>query len=383
MSMKRRYQGLLIAIFALAIGISVIFALFRKLSDVPHFHADQKSFRSAQDRLAERKKRYLGGQEEVITFFSRENGESTRALARKAVLIRRPGAQSTVLIFHGFMCNKYDIRFLSNSLFNTAFDGKPFNTITIDFRAHGDIPEGQCCSFGKDEMYDVMGIVDFVKADPELKDTKRIAYGFSMGAVASILAQSNDPTLFDFAVWDCPFESTENLLGRAVERLRFTVFGYDVGLPGRSLLHKYAYNPYVQSWLKFGLKTIAKMDASQVDTCIVPIDVVEAMSKITIPVMLISCVNDDKAPPAAVEAVYNAAQGYKRLWVTNGRGHFDSYFYNPEKYIYKVQRFIQKALDGTIKERPLAHVSKDAEEDAVMATKEAEPALTVKPIIKP
>lgn len=381
--MNIRSQGLLIALVALIIGISVIFALFRKLSDVPRFHTDEKAFRSPQDRLAEKKKRYLGGKEEVITFFSRENGDSKRALARKAVLIRRPGAQSTVFIFHGFMCNKYDIRFLSHSLFSQSFDGKPFNTVTIDFRAHGDIPEGQCCSFGKDEMYDVMGIVDYIKADPQLKDTKRIAYGFSMGAVASILAQSHDPTLFDVAIWDCPFDSTEKLLGRAVEQLRFSVFGYDVGLPGRTLLQKYAYNPYVQSWLKFALKTIAKMDSSQVDTCIVPIDVVEAMGKVHIPLLLIGCVNDDKAPPTAVEAVYEAAQGYKRLWLTNGRGHFDSYFYNPEKYIYKVRRFIQKALDGTINERPLAHISKDSDEDAVLASKDVEPIITFKPLVKP
>lgn len=355
-------KTLLIALGALAVGISVVFALFRQLSDIPHLYSGGAAPRSAEVRLAEKKQRYFGGKEEVITFFARENAESARVIARKALLIRRPGAEATVFIFHGFMCNKYDIRFLTNALFSQPIGDKPLNTITIDFRAHGDVPEGQCCSFGKDEMYDVMGIVEYVKADPELKNTKRIAYGFSMGAVASILAQSHDPALFDMAIWDCPFESTENVIGRAVEQLKFSLFGYNFGVPGRSLLQKYAYNSYVQSWLKFALKTIAKMDSSQVDTCIMPIDTVEAMKKVTIPALLITCTNDEKAPVAAVEAIYNAAKGHKRFWTTNGRGHFDSYFYNPEKYIYKVRRFIQKVLEGTIAQRLKEHISKDADE---------------------
>jgi uncharacterized protein len=343
----------------LLVSVSIIFALFRYLSDEPRLSTSAWHKHSGYNRLGEQRPRYTTGHEETITFFAREGADSRRAIARKALLIRRPGAKVTVFIFHGFMCNKNDIRFLANALFSQPLGNQPVNTVTIDFRAHGELPEGQCCSFGYNEMYDVQGIVEYIKADPELRHTKRIAYGFSMGAVASILAQAHDQTLFDAAVWDCPFESTENVIARAIEQLRFSVFGYDVALPGRSLLQRYAYNPYVQSWIKLALKTIAKMDASQVDTCMVPINTVAVMNSIKIPVMLIVCKKDEKAPMPAVRAIYEAAQGYKRLWITNGRGHFDSYFYNPEKYIYKVRRFMQKALDGTIHQRPQQYISQD------------------------
>ncbi len=360
--MNFKGKGLLVIVGVLCIFSIVVYAVFRQLSDAPAFWPAHWQKSPPKQLLGDKKSRYRTGIEETITFFARENGQSSRVLARKAFLIRRPGAKATVFVFHGFMCNKNDIRFLTNSLFSQPFDGQPVNTITIDFRAHGEVAQGQCCSFGHDEKYDVMGVVEYVKSDPELKNTKRVAYGFSMGAVASLLAQADDPTLFDMAIWDCPFESTENIIGRAVSSLKLSMLGYDLALPGRSLLQRYAYNPYVQSWLKFALKTIAKMDATQVETCIVPIDTVEAAQKIAIPVMVIGCKGDEKVPVSAVRAIYDALKGYKRLWITNGRAHFDSYFYNPEKYIYKVRRFIQKAFDGTIKQRYAAYVTLDPDE---------------------
>ncbi len=307
--------------------------------------------------------RYIKGTEEVVTFFARESASSDRLIARRALLIRRPNAQAMVFVFHGFMCNKYDVRFLANALFGKTINGKPFNVMIIDFRAHGDAVENQCCSMGYNEMYDVIGAVDYIRADSMLKSLPRIAYGFSMGAVSSILAQSHDPTLFDLAIWDCPFESTERLLGRMLDRLKVSAFGYEFPLPGRSLLQKYAYSNSVQSMLKFALKTVAHMDACQVETCIRPVNTVEAMSKIKIPVLMIGCRKDEKAPLSAVKEVYNAACGFKRLWVTNGRNHFDSYFFNPEKYIYKVRSFVYKIMNNKYKSRPQAFIVEDGPED--------------------
>jgi len=352
--MQTRVKGILIIIVVVVLGLWLGSLLYRQLSDVPLI-----GYKDVGRHYGKRNQKFIKGQEEAITFFARENADSDRMLARKAILIRRPNAVATVFIFHGFMCDKQDIRFLTNALFGDASVDMPVNTLSIDFRAHGEIAEGQCCTFGLNEMYDVVGAVEFVKADPELSKVPRVAYGFSMGAVASILAQAADPSLFNMAVWDCPFDSTKNVIARAVEQLKINVLGYEFGMPGRSLLKRYAYNSYVQSFLKVLLKTIAKMDSSQVKTCILPVNVVDAMKKVSIPFMIIGCRKDDKAPLSALRDLYNVGKGYKRLWITNGRGHFDSYFFNPEKYIYKVRRFIQKVLDGTYKSRYPAYVSED------------------------
>lgn len=291
------------------------------------------------------KHKYLYGKQEIpVVFYVKENDKSNRYIARKGHLLKKPDARATVLICHGFMCDKYDVRFL-----RFLFDN--YNTFIFDMRAHGEVIEGQCCTFGRDEAYDVMGAAQFIKSQPDLKDKPLIVYGFSMGAASSILAQSMEPTLFTAAIWDCPFESSENLIARGLDRLRLNIWGYEFELPGKSLLQKYAYNDYVQSILKVVLKTVAKMDATQVVTCIVPIHPQEAIKKVTIPCLIIGCKNDDKAPQEAVQAVYNNAQGFKRLWITNGRRHFDSFFYNPEKYSYKINRFIEKLLDKQLPEK--------------------------------
>lgn len=304
-------------------------------------------------KAVQKQKKYFGtAQEEAVTFYVQQNAHTNNTIARNGVLVRKPDARATVLICHGFMCDKDDIRFL-RSIF------ADYNTLTFDFRAHGENIEGQCCTFGRDEAYDVIGAVKFIKSQPDLKDKPVIAYGFSMGAAASIIAQSMDNSLFTAAIWDCPFDSTENIIGRGIENLKITMFGHDFAIPCRSFLHKYAYNPYVQSLLKVALKAVAKMDATQVNTCIAPVNPAQAIKHVAIPCLIIGCRNDEKAPIEAVRSVYDGAAGYKRLWVTNGRRHFDSFFYNPEKYVYKVKQFIEKVLDDTLAHTQQQKITED------------------------
>lgn len=276
--------------------------------------------------------------EERVNFTVQCGAQSNERMTRKGIMVRRPDAQAVVLICHGFMCNKDDVRFL-----RTLF--QDYTTLTFDFRAHGECIQGQQCTLGAREMLDVIGAVDFIRSQPDLKDKPLIVYGFSMGAVASILAQAQEGNLFDAAIWDCPFDSTDNVIGRLTDRLKLNIAGYEFSLPGKSLLKKYAYNSYVQDILKAALKTIAKMDSSAVNICIEPVDTVAAASKITIPALFITCRNDAKAPIEAVTAVYDQVKSpYKRLWITDGRFHYDSYFYNPEKYAHRVKFFIEHFL---------------------------------------
>ena len=295
----------------------------------------------------------VDGHKERVSFTARAEPGSKNTIIRHGILIRRPDAQAVILICHGFMCSKDDIQFLS-SLFSD------YTTLTFDFRAHGENIKGQYCTFGLHEAEDVIGAVQWIRSDPELRHLPIIAYGFSMGAVASLMAESIKPGLFTAAIWDCPFDSTENVLSRSIDRLSIRVFGREIPIPGRDFLKHYACHPYVQSVLKAALKSIAQLDATPIPTCIQRISPKNAARSIKIPSFLIICRNDEKVPISAVRGIYDSLNEYKRLWITNGRRHFDSYFNNPEKYRYKVNQFIAKVLDGSYRNGPLEKILEDA-----------------------
>lgn len=110
------------------------------------------------------------------------------------------------------------------------------------------------------------------------------------------------------------------------------------------------------------------MDASAVDTAIEPVNTVEAAKKITIPALFITCKNDVKAPVEAVTAVYKEVKSpYKRLWLTNGRFHYDSLFYNPEKYAHRVKKFIERFLDKKLKACTTCGIWDDTPTDDILA----------------
>ncbi len=277
---------------------------------------------------------------EMVTFRALEDGSSKKKIIRRGVLVRRKDSPAVMLICHGFMCDKDDIGFLRHFW-------PDYDVMTFDFRAHGELINGQCCSFGYNEKYDVKGAVDFIRSHPALKNKPILVYGFSMGAVSAIEAQAHYGDLFKGMILDCPFDTTDNIIQRSIEQMTFSFFGYEFGLPGRSILQRYAYHPYVQSIIKFALKAIAKMDATQINTCMRKVTPVESIKRVTIPVFIISCLKDKKVPEDAVRAVYQAASSdLKCLWLTDGKDHFGSYFKDPEKYIYKVRKFAQKVLNG-------------------------------------
>jgi pimeloyl-ACP methyl ester carboxylesterase len=304
-------------------------------------------------------KKYLNGASmEYVTFYTQHNERGLKAIVRSGILYKNPLARATILVCHGFMCNKFDVGFLRQILF------PQFNVMMFDFRAHGEnIEDDHCCTFGRDEAYDVLGAVAYIRSRKDIQHLPLIAYGFSMGAVAVIQAQGNfhavrnefniPDKLFDAMILDCPYDTSENVLKRALENLKITILGYTFDLPGRSFLERYAFNSYVQSFLKMALRTVAHLDATQTNTYIYPVKPVDSIKNVNVPCFFIHCVHDEKVSVQAARNLYSSAAGYKRLWITQGRGHFDSFFYNPEKYVYKVQRFIDQLLFNQLKDKSI------------------------------
>lgn len=281
---------------------------------------------------------------ERVVIYAKESDCSDKKIPRAGILVRYPNAIGTVLVSHGFMCDKYDVGMLRQ-----LFPKGKLNVFSWDFRAHGEHKQGQVCTFGKNEAYDVIAAAQFAKNHPFIKDKPVIVYGFSMGAVAAIQAQAKDPSLFKGMILDCPFDSTENVLRRGLDQVKFSLFGYEFHIPGRSVLQKYAFHPYVQTLVKGILKTVAHMDSKDVTFYLEPIHTADAIKTLSVPLLMIHCKKDEKVSVEAMKDLYaSAGADYKLLWLTNGRRHYDSYFYNPEKYTQRVRLFIDQVIAGSL-----------------------------------
>lgn len=282
---------------------------------------------------------FKGGIRESVIIYPQQYHNSPEIFHRNGFLTRYKGARATVLICHGFMCDKYDVGIL-----RTLFEPGQFNIMTFDFRGHGDNVHGQYCTLGRDEALDVIAAAQFLRKHKDLQGKPLFVYGFSMGAVASIEAQSLEAQLFDAMILDCPFDSSKKMIKHNLRHLKLSIFGYECGFPGIQLMQKYAFHPYVQLMIKTLLKTVSQFDANHIQTNICPSHPVKSAKKITVPCFFIHCKNDQKVSVEQVMAVYNSVSGYKRLWLTNGRRHFDSFFYDPEKYIEQIRSFCADIL---------------------------------------
>lgn len=302
---------------------------------------------------------------EKIVLYSKQTSGTKKRIMRTGLLTRYKNAEATILICHGFMCDKFD-----SGLLRSIFPRGRFNVATFDFRGHGDLTDGQCCTLGRDEKYDVIAAARFLRGHSSIKNKPLIVFGFSMGAVAAIEAQAKHGDLFDAMILDCPFESTENVLKRSLDNVKISIFGYEFSLPGRSILQRYAFHPYIQSTVKILLKTIAHWDPKKIEVVAYPISPLESAKKIEVPCFYILCKRDEKVSVDAIKSIFDAtASTYKQLWLTKGRHHFDSFFVDPELYTDQIREFVQSFLDGTASRTVKNEILQDVEEDNILTSR--------------
>lgn len=274
---------------------------------------------------------------EKIMIYPFKDSHTSDRLRRRGFIIRHPHARGTILISHGFMCDKYYAGSLQH-----LFPYQNYNVVVFDFRAHGDDVDGQFCTFGKQEAHEVVAAVNFIRRHPDLNMKPLYAYGFSMGAVAAIQAQALHGDLFAGMILDCPFDSSGNLMKKGLKKFKISIMGYEFDVPCVGWLENHLFHPYVQMLVKYAFKSIDTLETKNIQTNIMPVDSVEALKKITVPCFFIHCKKDQHISVETMRDLYKAAGGKKRLWITNGRGHFDSVFYHPVEYSNKLKNFLQE-----------------------------------------
>ncbi len=287
---------------------------------------------------------------EKISFDVIANESMPYSFVRYGYTLKRKDALGTILMCHGYLGCKQDTIALRH-LF------PEYNIVAFDFRAHGDHRFGQYSTIGRDEAYDVIGAVNFIRSDDDMCNKPIIAFGYSMGAVAAIQAQSLDSSLFSAMILDCPFDSTDAAMSRGLDtKLQFSFLGTTITLPLKGLILKYMYTDFAQMITEYLFQKITSFDSKRVATKFVQVIPLESIKKITIPCFFIHCQNDTKVPVQAVQDLYDAKPGFKRLWITQGKKHFGSYSNDPELYWYKVNKFLKKLRDNDMTLREQAKI---------------------------
>lgn len=295
---------------------------------------------------------------ERVVFYSLKEQGSNERIARKGLLIKRKDAPATVLILHGYGVDKYDM-----NPFRLLF--KNYNVMSFDFRAHGEETVDQQSTIGHDEVYDIFAAVDYIKSREDLKDKPLIVYAISMGAATAIEAQSKDQSLFDAMFLDTPFMSSEDFVAHGLGKLKLSILGYEFSIKNfcdPNDLSKCVFNPNVQPIVKYLMKLFTNMDATKIETFIKPVTPITSIKNVQVPCFFVMCKNDEKITEKAVNAIYENHNGIKRLWITNGRRHCDSIFYDPEEYERVVNKFIEDFLDDELQYQEKEKIIREPDE---------------------
>jgi len=122
------------------------------------------------------------------------------------------GAVDTLVLCHGYAMSRLETLALARALNDRAH-----HVLLFDFRAHGR-SEGRFTSLGYREVHDLLGAVAFLQTRPEYTPGRLGVLGFSMGAVAAILAAARCPAIAA-VVADSSYAALDHIVANGVRQM--------------------------------------------------------------------------------------------------------------------------------------------------------------------
>jgi pimeloyl-ACP methyl ester carboxylesterase len=178
--------------------------------------------------------------------------------------------------------------------FGRSLRARGHPVLLLDMRGHGG-SEGELSTLGGHEARDVRAALDYLRADPAGKNGT-ILMGFSMGAVASLLASAGRDDVRAVVV-EAPYDSYRDTI-RHHAWLLYRIPRWTPLVPLAIALAEWR----------------AGFDADDVDA-------VAAARAIRAPLLAIVDGADDRMPEAVVRRIFDAHRGPRRLWVVPEAGH--------------------------------------------------------------
>jgi alpha-beta hydrolase superfamily lysophospholipase len=133
--------------------------------------------------------------------------------------------QGTIILLHGIRGYKEYFSELA-----TRLNGKGYNTLALDLRAHGD-SDGKYCTYGFYEKYDVQKAVDFLITQGV--DSNIGVWGQSLGGAIALQALAIEPRL-KFGIIESTFSEFTTIVDDYSERM----FGFSISYVNHYALYR-------------------------------------------------------------------------------------------------------------------------------------------------
>ena len=213
--------------------------------------------------------------------------------------------KGTVIMFHGHGGTKSSIIHEAQ-----AFNKMGYNTLLVDFRAHGN-SGGNTCTIGYNETEEVKLAYDYIKQKGE---NNIILWGISMGAATIIKAMNDYPLQPAKIIAEMPFGSIEEA---AAGRIKL------MGLPAQPLATLITFwGGAEHGFWAFNMKPA------------------EFAKKINRPVLLQWGRHDPRVTEKETYDIFNNLPGPKTLAVYEQSGHESLYKRENTKWLNEVQNFL-------------------------------------------
>ena len=225
-----------------------------------------------------------------------------------------PGcSRATIILSHGYGDNQDQMPPWAAFLHRAGY-----SLFTYDMRSRG-ASGGDAITLGALEQQDLLSVIDYIAARPDVDPARIGALGVSLGGATTILAAAQDRRV-KAVVEDCAFTDASGVID--------TAFEYFLHLPAF---------PFAPIAVKISeLRTGQRM--SQVH----PVAVVGQISPR--PLFIIHGLADTVVPPANSERMYAAAGEPKQVWYVPGAKHNGSREVAGVEYEQRIVAFFRQAL---------------------------------------
>lgn len=221
----------------------------------------------------------------------------------------------TVILAHGYLGNASDM-----GLFGQYYhDTLGYNIFMADARGHGD-SGGDYIGFGWDDRLDYVDWIDRV-IDELGPDTEIVLHGVSMGAATVLMASGEDlPDNVKAIVADSPYTSVYDMFAYQMKRM-FHIPDIPV-LPSTSIV--------TQLRAGYSLKEASAL---------------EQVKKADVPILYIHGEADTFVPTDMSQELYENTKSEAELMTIPNAGHGEGYVIAENKYIDKLNRFLNKYIE--------------------------------------